>query len=106
VVSQIVIKRDGRCVICGSTEKLGNGHLFTRTAYSTRWDLVNSNCQCWSHNYLHEYDPAPYTTWFIKKYGMNAYETLHLKFATTHKYSDAQLVELLEELQKVLKQYE
>jgi len=76
LVSLIVRKRDGRCVCCGSMENLTDGHLITRTCRIIRWDLTNNNCQCKGCNFRHEFRPEKYTQWWIKKYGMNAYDKL------------------------------
>lgn len=59
IVSQIVIARDGKCIVCGTTQSLTCGHLFSRVAYSTRWNLENCYAQCLSCNLKHEYDSFP-----------------------------------------------
>lgn len=94
-VSELVRARDKRCVVCGSTQRLTCGHLFSRVAYSTRWDLLNCHAQCWSCNYKHELDSYPYTKWFLEKYGMDAYDELHLRYATPRKFKDWELEEML-----------
>ncbi len=98
LVSQIVITRDSRCVTCGSSFRLGCGHIFTRGAYSTRWDLENCWAQCWPCNYRHEFDPYPFINWFIKKYGQEKLDKLHTRYRTLRKWKDFELVELYEEL--------
>jgi len=103
IVSKIVVKRDERCVTCGTTQKLGCGHLFSRVAYSTRWDTKrggNCSAQCWPENFRHEFDPFEYTNWYIKKYGKKAYEELHRRFKTPVRYTTAELNELYERLKK------
>jgi len=102
LVSQIVILRDGKCVICGSKETLGCGHLFTRNAYSTRWDMKNCAAQCWPCNFRHEYDHYPYNAWFIKKYGEGELEALHRRFVEPHKWSTPDLQEMAEIMTKTL----
>jgi 5-methylcytosine-specific restriction endonuclease McrA len=101
VVSQIVIARDKKCVICGSTEKLGCGHLFSRVAFSTRWDLDNCYASCWPCNFRHEYDPYPMmeAVKHFKLFDVNI-EALHRKYVTPHKYTTPQLEELYNELSK------
>jgi hypothetical protein len=76
IVSLIVRKRDKRCVTCGSTERLQNGHLITRSKFKIRWNLINCNCQCASCNYTHEFNPHIYTSWFISRYGLETYRQL------------------------------
>jgi len=79
VVSLIVRKRDGRCVQWEDGNCAGPlqcGHLITRSKQSVRWDLINCNAQCAGHNMAHEYNPHPYTLWWIRKYGLDAYKDL------------------------------
>ena len=96
IVSEYIRKRDGMCVVCGSREKLTNGHLFTRRAYSTRWEELNCHCQCWVCNYRHEFDFYPYQNWFVNKYGQEAYDDLHKQHVTPRKWSRTDLMGLIE----------
>jgi hypothetical protein len=101
VVSKFIIQRDKRCVTCGSADQPNNGHLFTRTAYSTRWDVTpDGNChqQCWPCNFRHEHDPYPFTNWYIGTFGKEKYDALHRRFVTVHKYSTPQLLDLYKEI--------
>lgn len=98
LVSQLVVERDGLCVTCGSKKTLGAGHLFSRIAYSTRWDLMNVYAQCWPCNFKHEHDPYPLTNYFIEIWGRQKLEDLHKRYVTPVKYKDFQLKELYESL--------
>ena len=98
IVSRIVIARDKQCVVCGSTYRLTCGHVFSRTAYSTRWDLTNCFAQCWSCNFKHTYDTYPYLNWYVKKFGQDALDELHVKYRTINKLKDYQLLELYQVL--------
>lgn len=98
IVSLIVRKRDGRCVVCGKVEGLTNGHLFSRSNYSTRWDFENCYGQCLGCNMRHEFDPYPYTRWFIGKFGLEKYDELYKKHRTVKKWKDWELQDLLDGL--------
>lgn len=102
IVKEIVILRDKHCVTCGTTQNLTPGHLFSRVAYSTRWDLNNVFCQCAAENLRHEYDPYTFTTYFLNKFGQDAYDQLHRQYVTPRKFKDFQLQELYEELSNTL----
>ena len=103
LVSGIVRKRDGnKCVVCGSTFQLTCGHIFSRSAYSTRWDLENCHAQCWKENFNHEYDPYPFINWFIKKFGQKKLDELHKRYRTPRIWKDFDLQELYLELEKEL----
>lgn len=102
IFSLYIRQRDGnKSVISGSTDNPTNGHLFSRVAYSTRWDELNCHCQTWAENYRHEFDPYPYTQWFLKKYGQEKYDELHRKFVTPIKLKDYELLEMIEKYKKL-----
>jgi hypothetical protein len=101
IVSEIVRLRDKKSVTSGETEKLTCSHLFSRVAYSTRWDLLNCHAQTLSENFRHEYDPYPYTQWFIKEYGQEAYDNLHRQYVTPVQFKTWQLKVLYEQLKTV-----
>lgn len=97
-VSLYIRNRDKACVVCGSSERLNNGHLFSRTAYSTRWDVTedgNCHAQCWPCNFRHERDAYPFNNWYIMKFGKDKWDELHRRYATPQKYKDFELIELL-----------
>lgn len=101
LVSKIVRLQEPQCVVCGSTEKCGNGHVFSRKSYSTRWDIrKDGNChnQCWSCNYRHVTDQYPYFDWYISKFGKNRFDELRKEFKTSRKFSNIDLQRLHDEL--------
>lgn len=103
LVSKIIRERDGACVICGTTERLQNGHLFTRQSYSLRWDLRpdgNCNCQCDGHNKLHEYDPYPYINWYIEKFGKERFDLLYAEHKTVAKFTTLDLELMYQEMKR------
>src|SRR3990167_503815 len=109
LVSQIVRIRDGqKCVICGSTEKLGNSHLFSRKNFSLRWDIRPSgNCHtnCWSCNFKHSSrDSYPYFNWYITKFGKSRFDDLHKEWVGVTIVKQFQLELLKENLETVLKE--
>lgn len=97
VFSLYIRKRDGRCVVCGKTENLQCGHLFSRVAYSTRWDVGNCFAQCSGCNLRHEHDAWPFQRWYIKKFGQDHLEALHQRYRSIRKYKDAELAELIDQ---------
>ncbi len=103
LMSQIVILRDGGCVVCGSKNNLTCGHLFTRSHMATRWELLNCHCQCRNCNFKHEFDPQPYNEWFIREYGLERWTELHDQFSTIRKWTRADLEQLKEKLEELLK---
>lgn len=98
LVSEIVRKRDGKCVICGTTERLQAGHLFSRVAYSIRWDLNNVFAQCSGCNLRHEHDSFPFHDWFIREYSLEDFRILHALWKHPKKWTQAELEALYEKL--------
>ena len=98
IVGDLVRSRDGLCVTCGSKSNLQPGHLFSRIAYSTRWDLKNVYAQCRNCNFKHEYDPYPLTNYFIEIWGRAELDLLHQRYVTPAKYKTFELEELYNDL--------
>jgi len=94
IVSSYIRLRDKKCVICGSSERLTNGHLFSRTNLATRWDIRedgNCHCQCLSCNYRHEFDFYPFQNWYINKFGKRKFDNLYKKYNSVSKLTEDDL---------------
>ena len=99
LVSDYIIKRDGRCVICGATSNLNNGHIFSRRNFATRWDMTedgNCHCQCYPCNFKHKHNTYPYNNWYVKKFGIKKFDKLYQRWNTIHRLKDWQIKELIE----------
>jgi hypothetical protein len=92
--SRFIRARDKRCVQCGKTDELTCGHLFSRIAYSTRWDEDGAMCQCKGHNMRHEFDPYPFMKLFIDIHGQAWVDSLHAKWSQPVKVKNYQLEKL------------
>lgn len=78
--SNFIRNRDKwKCVVCGATENIQNGHLIKRGKMGTRYDEDNCHALCSSCNYRDQYEPQHYTNWFIKNYGAPLYDKLYEK---------------------------
>ena len=103
LVSEFIRNRDGRCVICGSTDQPTNGHLFSRKHNSLRWDMrPDGNChqQCWPCNFKHVHDTVPYFQWYIHKFGQERYDELYQEWNGICQYKNNDLIELLKKLKE------
>ena len=107
IVSEIVRARDKKCVVCGRGhrdepgKRLGSGHVFSRKAYSTRWDITpagNVHAQCWPCNRKHVFDSYPYFEWYRHKFSQKNFEELRVRFKTVKLYKTFELEELYERL--------
>ena len=109
IVSKYIRERDQACVQCGKKESLTNGHVFSRRAYNTRWDITkDGNChtQCWGCNFRHSKDNYEYFNWYVKKFSQEEFEDLRFKYRETKKYTTLELEELYEEITKAYKELE
>lgn len=102
LVSIIVRKRDGKCVQCGSLEQPTCGHVFSRSHYSTRWDLENCHQQCYPENYKYKFsDTIGYYLAVRKIIGEERMNALYERWKTIRKWTDKDLQNLYEELKQV-----
>jgi len=107
IVSEIV-KNKGCCERCykkASQVQLQTAHIFSRSNLSVRWDLDNVLCLCAScHiNFAHK-NPIEFAEFVKAKLGETKYEELKRKANTIKKWSDYELQELYENLEKIYKE--
>ena len=91
------------CECCGSRDRLQCGHLFSRIAYSTRWDKRNLYVQCSGCNMKHEYDPLPLLRHAESVWSREEIDRLHADYSKPRKFSNPELAALLEERRAELK---
>jgi len=103
LVFQIVCLMYPGCVECGTTEQPTTGHVLSRRSYSTRWDFRNVFRQCWPHNYRAAMTAAgAYHLWYVKRFGVEAFEKLYQDWAKGHKYTRLELQNLVPEFESKL----
>lgn len=99
---ELLFKEWGKqCVLCGSTNKVGTGHVFSRRHLNTRWDYEpggNAYPQCWGCNYKHVRDQYPYFKWFEDMYGADTFEKLRKRWNTVKQMKIHDLEALLEDM--------
>lgn len=64
------------CSLCRFQKATCAAHLISRAKYSVRWDPLNVYAQCIGCNIRHEFHPQYYTTWWIARHGVEAYQDL------------------------------
>ena len=106
LVGDIVKLRDKKCIVCGTTERLTPGHLFSRVAYSTRWELHNLWAQCISCNFRHELDAYPMLQEVSKRIGVKEIDELHRLYSTPVQFKTYQLQILYDEFLVIKKTYD
>lgn len=100
-MSEYVRAKTPFCVICGTRDRLTNGHLITRNAKSVRFDLENCATQCSSCNYTHEFRPERFTEWYIENFGTEQYLALVQRSKQIKKWTVDELKELEEHFKKL-----
>lgn len=93
--SLFIRQRDLKCVLCGSTSSLTNGHLVKRGKKQVRWDELNCHCLCMGCNWKDNFDHDVYVLWFIKNYGALPYQDLVEKSRGVFKPSREYLLEII-----------
>jgi hypothetical protein len=103
LVFQIVCLLYAVCVECGSEDKPTTGHVLSRRSYATRWDFRNVFRQCWPCNYKAAMTAAAsYHLWYVKTYGVEAFDQLYQDWTKGHKYTRLELQNLVPEFQDKL----
>ena len=96
-----------QCFTCGAKMEHGDhvmqcGHLFSRVAFSTRWDEDNAECQCSGCNMYHEHNPHRFVLNYIQKYGQDKYERVFVKHSKPFKITTAEIYLLGDEYRRKL----
>ena len=127
IVSEYVrLSEDYICFVCGKacTVKwsIGNpdaaecGHLFTRSAEATRFDITpdgNNHCQCHMCNMIHgganmrfkvTVEQWPYYSAYIEKFGQQAFDDLRVRSKVSTRWKAWKIEELIEETRIALEQ--
>jgi len=105
--SRYIRHRDGyKCVLCGSTYNVQCGHIFSRVAYSVRWDERNMFSQCSKCNWRHEYNAFPYIKWVEDHFGRAYLDDLQARWSKPSHFMDHELWEMCKDIEARLKQRE
>lgn len=64
-----LVRRPGRCHICGSTERLQCAHGFSRRYRAVRWDFRNAWCLCAKDHVFYTHHPLEWTEWLREQWG-------------------------------------
>jgi len=91
-----------RCISCGAVRrwrKADTGHYLKRQHMATRFDEVNSNCQCKPCNSFEQGNNVNYRIGLIKKYGLEVVEKLESKRNNTC-HMDQFQINLIEKIYK------
>lgn len=81
---------------CGQTRYLNSHHIFSRTNFSTRWDLDNGICLCAKHHMLGNFSahkaPLEFAEWLREKRGEEWYKELLKKTKKIEKNIDYEAI--------------
>lgn len=97
----------GKCAYCSTTKGLNSHHLFTRTNYSTRFDLDNWICLCVAHHtfsskFSAHKTPLEFAERFKELKGEEFYNNLRRKSKATWDWDYDKVVKYLDEQEQLL----
>ena len=101
----VKILADKKCAKCGKTTHLNSHHIYSRSKFSTRWDLMNGICLCsgchvLSSTFSAHKTPFEFKDWFEKEYGVDHVNELMQRANTHRHWTKHEKERLLEELKQ------
>ena len=99
-----IVRSRGKCLNCGSSERLQWCHIVTRGAKRIRWSLDNSVCLCHPCHFLFTHQSWRWPVFVDEKFGEGHYMSLHRR-ANDYSYKvdhKAILEHLKQELDKTM----
>lgn len=111
--SLVVKMRAGfRCEYCGTREKVLNSHhIYSRSNYSTRWDVENGICLCVGHHtfsntFSAHKTPTEFTQWLYETKGEVFMNELRVRAHAIAKLREIEKTELMEQLRAEIKKHD
>lgn len=99
--SEKVKERDNfSCVVCAKKEYLNSHHIYSRTNFSTRWDIDNGITLCSGHHTLksdfsaHK-TPTEFVEFLVKRYGQKFIDDLKNKKNSFYEFDYDEILRLL-----------
>lgn len=68
-----LVRAPGRCVICGSSDRVQCAHGFSRRYRAVRWDRRNAWALCQAHHLFYTHRPLEWDTWLHEQWGDELY---------------------------------
>jgi len=93
------------CYTCGRSnhyKKMQCGHFMTRARYSTRWDEVNCQTQCYGCNVMQQGKQYEFGLNLDKEFGVGVSENLYRKSMQTVKFMTYELEEKIEHYKSLI----
>lgn len=97
------------CISCGlwfRFEDMDGGHFVSKTSSAIRFDERNINAQCRKCNRFLHGNERNYFHGMVKKYGLEVTEEIESQEHITKKWSEPELLELLNYYTEKIKEYE
>ncbi len=94
------------CYTCGTKKpikELQCGHFMSRKHYSTRWDEDNCQVQCYACNVMRYGEQYKFGLRLNAEYGEDMAENLLIKSKQTVKFSNVELLEMIEKYKLLTK---
>lgn len=75
----------------------------SRGKYATRWDEINCGVQCQKCNLFNQGEQYKFSRYIDQTYGEGSADALLLRSNQTVKYSDGELIEMIEKYKGLVK---
>jgi len=102
---RFAVNEIAKCVTCGKEshwKELQAGHFMSRKHYSTRWDETNVQVQCSGCNVFRYGEQYKFGIYLEQAYDKGTAEELQAKSREITKFSDNELIALIENYNKLL----
>jgi hypothetical protein len=93
------------CYTCGKQDhykKMQNGHFMSRKSYSTRWEELNCQVQCYSCNVMRYGEQYKYGLELQKEYGKDLPEQLLIQSKQIVKFSNIDLEDMINKYKELV----
>jgi hypothetical protein len=87
------------CITCQRfypVAKIQNGHFISRKNYATRWSEDNVAPQCYGCNVMQQGQQFLFSKWIDEKYGEGYSQTILERSRTTVKFSNPELLDMID----------
>jgi hypothetical protein len=87
------------CYTCGKQDEVKNlqcGHFQSRKHYSTRWDELNCQVQCYACNVMRYGEQYKFGLYLNAQFGEDTATSLMIKSKSTLKLKDFEIIDMIE----------
>lgn len=88
----LLIRSDGKCRRCCSTQHLQTSHIYSRRYMSIRWSVMNAMCLCAGCHLFWHHNPTEAVAWATRVLGEDHLNALRIAKMTTAKWLSPEVI--------------